>query len=299
MSNSNNQNILFVVNPVAGGGAKVPLNQQISDCFEENGYSCRYEIFHTTGDNDGEQIAQLIEKKHPEKVVAVGGDGTIKLVAELIIGKDILLGIIPVGSANGMATELQIPLNIYESINTVINGTVKHMDVIRVNDSDICLHLSDIGMNAQLIKYYEENSWRGKFGYLKGAIKTVINRKTMRLSIVRGDEEIVRTASMVVLANARMYGTSVAINPDGNVFDGEFEIVILRRFNFWGVLKIILGFKNHNPKVLEILSAKEVNIYVKKKMYFQVDGEYKGKIKAISAKVEKGAIPILLPKNIY
>lgn len=295
MSQDNNQNILFVVNPVAGGAVGKKIWDQITDCLEEDKYTCEYKLYETTGENDKQQIEELIAAYSPQKVVAVGGDGTIKEVAEVLLGKNIPIGIVPGGSANGMATELNLPTEVVESVEAIVEGQVKDMDVIRVNDNDICLHLSDIGMNAQIVKYYEENGWRGKWGYLRGAVKMLLNRKHMQLTIQQDGKEIVRVAYMVVLANARMYGTNAIINPDGNVFDGKFEIVIVRRWSLWEILKTFFSFIENNRNIIETISTKKVNINVKKNIYFQVDGEYKGKHNIITAEILAGKLPVLLP----
>lgn len=295
MSEYNSQNILFVVNPVAGGGVNTNIEQEVSSCFSNNKYTCQYKIYNTTGDNDAEQIAKLIDEQQPSKVIVAGGDGTIKMVATQLLNTEISLGIIPTGSANGMATELNLPLDISDSIDVAMNGIVKHMDILKINQEDICLHLSDIGMNAQVVKYYQENNWRGKLGYLRGAIKTLLNKKQMQLTITGEGEPVHRSAFMVVLANASMYGTKVVINPDGSIYDGEFELVIIKEVSFIEILKMIFRLTNYNPEVIESIKAKTVEITVKKNIYFQVDGEYKGKTNSICAKVEKGALPIILP----
>lgn len=286
---------MFVVNPVAGGRASQDVWEEVRACMARHKVECDEKVYLTKGEGDRKAITKLVNVYKPQKVIVVGGDGTIKMVATVLLGKDIPLGIIPTGSANGMAVELNLPLNINNAVPAIINGEVRHMDIIRINDHDICLHMSDIGMNAQIVKYYEENNWRGKFGYLRGALKMLSNKKHMQLTIRKGGSEIVRAAYMVVLANARMYGTNANINPSGSVFDGAFEIVIIRRWSPWEVMKTFFSFMNNNREVIEILPAKSVEISVKKNIYFQVDGEYMGRHKHISAKIEQGALPLLLP----
>lgn len=297
MSEYNSQNILFVVNPIAGGNESRDVWEEVRQCLVRNKVDFGQNVYTTTGDGDEAAVADMINTHKPDKVVAVGGDGTIKMVAGLLLGKDIPLGIVPTGSANGMAVELNLPLDIDNAVPTILNGVVKYMDIIRINDNDICIHLSDIGMNAQIVKYYEENNWRGKLGYLRGAVKMMLKKEQMQLTIRRDDEEIVRVAYMVVLANARKYGTKAIINPEGSVFDGVFEIVIIRRWSLWEIVKTFFTFMKNDSLIIETLPAKSVEISVKKNIYFQVDGEYMGKHKSVCAKVEKGALPILLPKK--
>jgi diacylglycerol kinase family enzyme len=87
----------------------------------------------------------------PDRVIAVGGDGTVQMAAKQLLGTDIPLGILPAGSANGMARELELPNTSEEALQVIVEGITRSADVIRINNTDICLHLSDIGLNAKLV----------------------------------------------------------------------------------------------------------------------------------------------------
>ena len=89
--------------------------------------------------------------------MAVGGDGTIKQVATMLLDTGIPLGVLPAGSANGMARELGIPNDIKGSMAVLVDGIPKPTDVVSIHiNDDICLHLSDIGLNAQLVQHYDK-----------------------------------------------------------------------------------------------------------------------------------------------
>ena len=93
--------ILFVVNPIAGGKEKKDWETAIREFFKES--PCVIEFFIQTGENDKASIKRHIDLLQPEVIAAVGGDGTVKMVAELVKETDMRLGIIPAGSANGLA----------------------------------------------------------------------------------------------------------------------------------------------------------------------------------------------------
>jgi YegS/Rv2252/BmrU family lipid kinase len=291
--NSNNQKFLFIINPVAGGKSKVNWEAGIRDYFKRSPHA--HEIYNTTGNGDIGSIKYWIDNWKPNKVVAVGGDGTLKLVAEALLGSDIPLCIFPAGSSNGMARELKMPMDLEECITVLFEGTAKRTDVIRINHSNICLHLSDIGINAQLVKYFEERNVRGKLGYARGILRVLINKRLMEVRIKRGETAIRRTAFMVVLANASMYGTGARINPIGDLHDGLFEVVILRRLSLTELLKMLFLDAPFNPQKTELIQATSLTIEVKKKAYFQIDGEYLGKTKRITAQVEKQALMLMFP----
>jgi diacylglycerol kinase (ATP) len=283
---------LFVVNPISGGKQKSDHQEIIKKHFEQLPHSI--EFFLLTGKNDAQRLQQHLEKTKPHKVIAVGGDGTVSLVAKKILGSEMQLGIIPAGSANGMARELQIPLNINEALGVTVENNVKKADLISIN-KQICLHLSDIGLNAQLVKYFEEGNIRGKLGYAKVALKVLWRKRNIRVIIQTKDGEIKRDAFMVVLANASKYGTGAVINPQGDLYDGFFEVVIIRKLALSEIFKMWFRPQPFDPKKIEVIQAKSVHIETHHAVHFQVDGEYLGKVRHIEAHILPQKLNILLP----
>ncbi|HEX8277898.1 MAG TPA: YegS/Rv2252/BmrU family lipid kinase [Segetibacter sp.] len=286
--------ILFVVNPISGGKDKKDYKNAIEKYFAPLPH--KIDLFLLDDKNNAQYLENRIEKLKPQIVVAVGGDGTVSMVAKKIIGKDIVLGILPAGSANGMARELNIPENIEGALAIIENGRVKEMDALSINNQ-LCLHLSDIGLNARLVKYFEGGNMRGKLGYAKVALRLLFNTQNISVNIVTKDSEITRDAFMVVLANASKYGTGAVINPTGDLYDGLFEVVIMRQLSIITILKMWLRPKTLNPKKLEVIQARAVNIVTQRKVHFQVDGEYIGKVHRVIAKILPAHLKILLPEE--
>ncbi|QKZ12471.1 diacylglycerol/lipid kinase family protein [Spirosoma sp. KUDC1026] len=285
---------LFAINPASGGKTKDDWITGIKNYFASLPH--QVELFELDGQTDADQLPKKINEIKPDRVVAVGGDGTIKSVGEAILNTDLPLGILPAGSANGMARELGIPADLATSLDVLVNGDLKPIDLIEVNDGDYCLHLSDIGMNAQLVKNYQQNNLRGMSGYLRGVVKVLRKHRMLRVEINLGDECIQRAAFMIVLANARMYGTGAVINPDGDMSDGQFEVVVFRRLTIWEILKMFWHFKPFDPKKIEIFPATSISIGTHRKAYFQVDGEYRGQLTELKARIRPSALTVLVPK---
>ncbi|MFC5409795.1 diacylglycerol/lipid kinase family protein [Larkinella bovis] len=284
---------LFAINPISGGQDKSEWEVGIHNFFEKHPHTV--ELFLLDGKNDNEELPKQIALHQPDRLVAVGGDGTIKFVAEHALNANLPLGIIPAGSANGMAKELNIPATLEESLEIVVNGLAKPIDLICINGTEHCLHLSDIGMNAQLVKYFDEGKIRGKLGYARGALRVLMRRRLLKVRISTGNEEVLRSGFMVVLANARMYGTGAIINPDGDVADGKFEVVVIRQLSLLAILRMFIHFRPFDPKHIEIFPATSVHIVTKRKAYFQIDGEYRGKIREITAEIWPGKLRVMLP----
>lgn len=288
MANKNTK-ILFVINSNAGPD-NISWEEIISNYFTEKNYVISF--FHLQ-EKGFEKLGDSIKNSSAKIVVAVGGDGTVAMVSKFISGTDSALGIIPAGSANGMAKELSIPLNTEEALAIIEKGEIKNCDAIKINNEEICLHLSDIGLNAQLIKYFDEGDLRGQLGYARVILKTLVRKRKMKVAIKTKTDDVVRDAFMVVLANASKYGTGAVINPHGELNDGAFEVVIVRKLAFLELIRMMLKPGLFNPKNIEIIKATSVTVSTNSKFHFQIDGEYKGKIKNIKAEIVPSYIKII------
>lgn len=291
-----NLKILFVINPASGKKNDQDWETITRDYFKPLAHTI--ECFIVEGKDVTHSLAARIQSFHPDRVVAVGGDGTITMVGKLLLASGIPLGILPAGSANGMAKELEIPQDPKQALDIIVGGDIKCADVLKINN-EICLHLSDIGMNAQLIKYFKEGKKRGKLGYAKVLWKVLRNRRYMQVSIETRDIEIKRTALMVVLANASKYGFGAVINPEGDLYDAIFEVIILRKLAFSEFFKMWFRPQPFNPKKIEVHHASAVKIETQEQVHFQVDGEYLGKVKKITAKVMSKQLHLMLPRPTH
>jgi diacylglycerol kinase family enzyme len=218
-------------------------------------------------------------------------------MAEQLRGTQIPLGIIPAGSANGMARELNLPLSVTDALDIVLNGIIKKIDLVLFNDKEISIHISDIGLNAFLIKYYSKNRLRGKWGYAKAVISVLWHRRLFHSAIQINGEKILRKVYMIVLANACSYGTGVVINPAGDLSDGKFEIILLKKIAVWNLVKTFLTNRPFDTDEIDVIQTSEVTITTRKKVYFQIDGEYRGKVNTLKASILPGALTLLLPAD--
>lgn len=284
--------LLFVINSRSGSN-NISWRDIISNYFNGKPHDVHYFFLESnTGDA---AIKNFIEELSPDKVIAVGGDGTVTSIGKLIAGSKAALGILPSGSANGMAKELDIPEDPLEALDIIENGVTGSCDAIRINGKEICLHLADIGINAQFIKYFEEGKLRGWFGYAKVMMKTLWHSQKFRVSIDSAEKKTDTKAFMIVLANASKYGTGAIINPEGLLDDGKFEIVIVYKLSFIEVLKTIFKPRSVDSKKMEVFHTTKISIRTGKKIYFQTDGEYLGRINELRAEVIPAYLNIIRP----
>lgn len=287
---------LFVINPVSGGKAKQNWEEKLRSYFKESPHSM--EFFLLSGEGDEVSVQHYIKTIAPDRVVGVGGDGTIKMLAQLLYGTPLPLAIIPAGSANGMARELGIAADVDAALDIAVNGNVTAIDVIEIDEKEICIHLSDLGLNAMLVKQFEKSKGRGMWGYGSAVLRMLWQKQKMYVTIETDEGVFKRKAYMVAIANAAKYGTGATINPDGEVADGYFEIVVVRKLNMIEISKAIFTEKSFHPRRIEIFKTKSAVLSTLGKAYFQVDGEYRGRVKKVSAKMQAGCLHVLLPDKV-
>ena len=239
-----------------------------------------------------DSLKDIISNAKPDRVIAVGGDGTVKLVAECLLHTSMVMGILPAGSANGLAKELGIPASVQGALQHLLKTATQNIHLIKIN-GQLCVHLSDIGFNASVIKIFESEKRRGMMGYVKAAWKVLLRHPVMLATIKIDDDYIRREAAMIVIANATRYGSGAVVNPLGRLDDDLFEIVIIRKVSFSEIFKMMVSHKAYDKNKTELFQAQSIQIQSKKKAHFQIDGEYLGKTNKIQASIITNAINII------
>lgn len=286
--------IIFILNKGSGPKNKISWKDEIEKYFKELPHEIYFYTLQKSGNE--KEIIQLIDESNADRIVAVGGDGTINLIGKILIDKKLSLGLLKAGSANGLATELNIPTAIDKALDVIIGNHSICMDAIKVNE-DVSFHLADVGMNARLIKYFEESNLRGMWNYARMLMKVLFTKRLMQLTIETPEETKIINAYMVVIANASKYGSGAVINPNGNLCDGLFELVIVRQISFTEFVKLFWSYKSFNPKKVEILHTTKATLKLTRKNHFQVDGEYLGKITNIQAVIIPSALNVLVEET--
>lgn len=283
--------LLYIINP-GSGNKETDYRSLIREYFAARAQDHTIECYELPGDCDTASLKAVIAQSDADRVIAVGGDGTLKLVAECLLDTQIPVGVIPAGSANGMARELDIPLDFEEALEKSINGQIRKIHAISINDQ-FCIHLADIGFNAYLVKKFDDLPQRGMLGYARAAWKALWNHNKMNVELQFEGQTIRSSAAMVVIANATMYGTGVKINPEGRLDDDKFEVVLVKTYSVMEILKIWLTNIAFDPKHIEVFQTSNLQIKTKRKAHFQVDGEYLGKANILHAKLLPAAIQII------
>ncbi|BAO56143.1 diacylglycerol/lipid kinase family protein [Nonlabens marinus] len=285
--------ILIVVNPVSGGIDKTQYLNKAKTRYQS---SYALEVYHTTGKDDDTAIKKLLKESKISRIVVMGGDGTVKLVVPLVDNQTII-GVVPLGSSNGLATDLDLPTDIEEAIAVAINTNTRYIDTLKINDH-LGLHISDMGLNAELIKNYSETNIRGHFGYAMNVLPTLFKSDMPMNFTVRANEQVKEfNAVMVAFANSKKFGTGVTINPDGVVDDGFFEILIFKNLDTINVLKTIMGKIDLDSEFVEVIKTKEAQVSSERGVSLQIDGEFCDYVQKVSISILPKNICIAVPKT--
>ncbi|WP_418262145.1 diacylglycerol/lipid kinase family protein [Flavobacterium faecale] len=279
------KNVLLVVNPVSGGVDKEEFIEAVNDFASHK--AIQVIVYLTTGVEDKIRIKALFTEFQPERVIVAGGDGTIKMAGEALAYENVIFGILPLGSSNGLAVELDLLKTLEENIQIAFCNDYVEIDMVVINGRK-SLHLSDIGLNAVLIKNYKNSKIHGKWGYALQILNTLLRSKGKFIATISTERKTMECeANMIVIANAQKYGTGVVINPLGVINDGKFELVVLKNLSLSVFIKIVLGNMPINFKDVEIISTKSAKILVNKPISFQIDGEYVGELTDLEMAISK------------
>lgn len=261
---------LFILNPNAG---VLPVNIIVSKDLDRRK---DYLVCMRTYDiSDTRTLIEQNSGKH-KVIVAAGGDGTVHSVASHLVGSDKILGVLPLGSGNGFAREFGFKMNIRSLLANIQKGESMDIDIIEINDN-ICLNVAGIGLDSFVAHSFNELKLRGFLPYIWLTIKTFLQLKPFRVTLL-SEGEILFSGELFVLtfANTRQFGNNAFIAPGAKPNDGRMEIVMVKPFpKILGPVFMVRLFtkKINRSKYVETISTgKEIVVETEEKR-FHIDGE--------------------------
>jgi YegS/Rv2252/BmrU family lipid kinase len=287
--------ILLVVNPISGSFDKANLIKTVETQLAN--ININIQVYETQGEEDKIAISNLIKEHKPERILVAGGDGTIQLVAKVLKDFDLVLGILPAGSANGFAINLDLPDDLNEQIKIAVGSKIFTVDTLELN-GEMCLHISDLGINAELIRHYEHSNFRGMFGYFLQSFPTLFKSNYPYKFIIEANNyKYVKKGVLLAIANANKFGTGANINPHGKLNDGKFEVLIFKKLSLFQIIKTLFKNTKMDSNFVEAISTEEAIITCKKPIAFQIDGEFIGKRKEVKVKVSDKKLKIAVSEH--
>lgn len=301
MSNQNQKKVFLIINQFAGHGKnrKHKIEKAIA-WLQSNAETVEFTFTNHPG--HATELAKKAVSSGFEIVVAVGGDGTVNEVALGLIGTTTPLGIIPMGSGNGLARDLGISMDITKNTRTLIDGNVQQIDICRINNQKF-LCTSGIGFDAQVADKMSKASTRGFLRYILLTVKESIAFKPFIIKMNVDSVLIEKPVFLVTFANASQFGNNAYIAPAASMTDGLIDVVVVNPFHkimlpVFG-LGLFLGFIPKLPFV-NCYKAKQIELEFADTNFYHFDGEPgkltipakimvdSDKLFVVTGKVEKG-----------
>ncbi|MDB5263569.1 MAG: hypothetical protein JWQ14_2852 [Adhaeribacter sp.] len=289
------ENVLFVLNPISGDISKEEVQALVEEYCGQ--HQIKFSFYQTSGQDDATEIKKLLDQNPPDMVVAIGGDGTVSLVANILNHSNIPLAIIPLGSGNGLSKDIGIPQDMAEALALLKEGVIKRIDSLDINGETV-FHLSDLGFNAFIVKKFNEGETRGPGAYAWIALQEYINYTPFAYKIQTDSEYWEGEAFMVTIANANAFGSNAAINPSGIIDDGFFEICLIEPFPKAAAIGLLFNLytdKIHNSVYSRILKCKSATIQKNDGDILQIDGELVETDNLLQIKMHNKSLAVLMP----
>lgn len=229
-------------------------------------------VLETKDKSEETQLAEKAIEMGATKVIAIGGDGTINKVALALAGTKIPLGIIPIGSGNGLARHLEISMNPEIAFYKALNGDIIKIDGCQIGDK-MFFCTAGIGFDAAVAEIFNKRGKRGFLNYIISLFIALRRYEPIEIEIESGKKE---KLFLLTIANANQYGNNAFISPYANIQDGKFEIVKIKKNSLLFLLPLSLRLflkTLHKSKGVEIASARELSVKYKINKPMQIDGE--------------------------
>ena len=187
-----------------------------------------YAVLPTQAPGHATELAREAVAAGAQLVIAVGGDGTVNEVAQGLLGSGAALGVVPVGSGNGLARALRLPLRPAGALAALEAGVRRPIDVGRLNGG-IFLNVAGTGFDAAVGAAFhragQDGSRRGFLGYVRLSLAELRRYRPPPLVVEANGERRELRPFIVTFANGPQYGSGAVINPGGKLDDGLLEAV--------------------------------------------------------------------------
>ena len=285
--------LLFIVNPNAGKKISQHIIDTIRKEFPQNIY---YQIAIWKDKDHFDEITALLKTQGYTDAVAVGGDGTVNQVAKTILDTDIALGIVPIGSGNGLARSLGLSMKIEEVIHQIAVGKTTTIDNGTANGIPFFC-TSGIGFDAHIGNLFASSAKRGLQSYVKITLTELFKYRAKNYTLRFNNQEIKRKAFLITVANAGQYGNDFYIAPQASMQDGLFHVVVLKPFNAFSVIGLmvrILSRKANLSGSIETYVTDKITIVRDQKDTIHFDGDPAFEEKDVTFENKRASLKVII-----
>ncbi len=286
--------IAFIINPTSGTKDKEHLAEKIS---EHLGHTFDTpEIVFTQYKGHARELATHYATNDYYAVVACGGDGTVNEVASALIHTETALGILPMGSGNGLARHLGISMNTVKAIEQ-INTTSEpvEIDYGRANGRPFFCTCG-VGFDALVGFECAAETNRGLGMYVDKIVKGYYKYRPEKYHLRAEGVNIDTEALVITFANANQWGNNAYIAPKASVRDGQLDITIMSKFPMVAAASVALHLFTKtimDDMFVDTLRTQEVTLHRDKPGVFHYDGEPIEESDTIHIKIEEKGLRVI------
>lgn len=232
--------IEVIINAGAGPDGKEDLQERLLELFHAGGVEARVSLAHT-GDEFAE-FARQAAQGNADAIIAGGGDGTIRSVASEIIDAGKVLGVLPFGTLNHFAKDLQIPLELEGAVETIVAGHTIDVDFGEVN-GQIFLNNSSLGLYPSIVREREKKQrlGHGKWPAFVWAALSVMRRYPfLEIRLKVEGEQLTLKTPFVFVGNNEYVMETLSIGGRARLDGGTLSLYVTNRVGRLGLIRLAL-----------------------------------------------------------
>ena len=256
--------IHFILNPNAGTNSLQKRERIVKslDAIPDS------KVWKTERVKHASELTEIAISEGATRIIAIGGDGTINEVASALLNRNIPLGIIPMGSGNGLARHLHIPLQFEKALYRALNGNSISIDAGKWNERPFFC-TAGIGFDAQVAAHFAN---RGKRGFLNYLYSTLVSLNQYQAIEIKDKGRIFS----FTIANANQFGNNAYISPESDLQDGLLETILIKPGSIFTLANLGISlFRKNLPlhPLVSVSSVQTLQIEASKGLPYHLDGE--------------------------
>ncbi len=294
--------LLYLVNPISGTRKKPGLIAAITKATGKA--DLPFSFMDTREDGNYDFLPSYIINEKTTDLVICGGDGSVSQACSFLEELNINVGIVPLGSGNGLALAAGIPTSLNGALRIIFAGHSSYIDGFTINNKFSCM-MCGIGNDAQVAHDFAKEKTRGLNTYLKLSAINYFKSKCYPFTINTNDGSFSSEAYFIIVANSNQFGNHVTIAPQASLSDGLLDIVVVRKMNklvlpfmllnqLSGNNRVVKNLFRNNKKILYFQAA-ELNIINSGRAPIHIDGEPEPAAENITIKIKPNSFRLLQP----
>lgn len=301
MNSTAERKLVFFINPISGTKNKDSILALIAQ-------RCRaahlpFDILHTRENGDYSFLEEMIMQQKITDVIICGGDGSVNQVSAHISHLAVNIGIIPMGSGNGLAFAAGIPADAGKALDIIIAGKAAFIDGFYINNRFSCM-LCGIGFDAKVAHDFAKQSRRGLITYAQQTLKNFVTARPYPFVLTIGNTRIETDAFFISIANSNQFGNNVTIAPKASISDGLLDVVVVNKMSKMRLIYAVLHqlrfgevtqITRSRKKAIFYFQAKKLSIGNPAKAPLHIDGDPAPTAEHFEITIKENAFRLLQP----